>query len=141
MRVSMQENIDVIRRMSWRKVLQTEFQSASHNIGNQRPLEITVAVSAYNNHGRSDRPQLIENRFRANIAEMPDFISVLGRLCHALRQPIVRVGKNEDPQYRCPFLLHFYQRKFGRAAYKNKAATLLKRDGLIENSDFLVSAA
>ena len=36
------------------------------------------------------------------------------------------VGQNENPQNRCRFLFHFFQRKFGRAAYKNKAATLVK---------------
>ena len=61
-----------------------------------RPLEIAVAISAHNDHGRSDRPQLVKNRFRANIAKMPDLISVLGHLPHALRQTIVRVGENKD---------------------------------------------
>jgi hypothetical protein len=38
----------------------------------------------------------------------------------------MRIGQNENPQYRLRFLLHFFQRKFGRAAQKNKAATLMK---------------
>ena len=96
MRVPVQENIDVIRRMIRRDVLQTEFQPVSHKIDNKWPLEIAVAISAHNNHGRSDGPQLIKNRFRANIAKMPDFISVLGQLSWALRQTIVRVGQNKD---------------------------------------------
>jgi len=92
----MQKNIDVIRWVIRWNVLQAEFQSTSRNIQNQRPLEITVAISAHNNHGRSDRPQLIKNCFCANVAEMPDFISVLRHLLHALRQPIVRVRENKD---------------------------------------------
>src|SRR5262249_15884188 len=70
--VPVQKNIDIIRGMIRRDVLQADFQPISHKIENQRPLEIAVAISAHNDHGRSDRPQLVENRFRANIAKMPD---------------------------------------------------------------------
>ena len=95
-RVPVQENIDILRRSIRRNVLQAEFQPVSHKIDDQRPLEIAVAVSAHNNHWRSDRPQFVEDRFRANVAKMPDFISVFGHLPHALRQTIMRVGENKD---------------------------------------------
>ena len=94
-RVPVQENIDIIRRMIRRNVLQAEFQPTSHKVENQRPLEIAVAISAHNDHARSDRPQFVKNRFRANIAKMPDLISVFGHLLHALRQTIVRVRENK----------------------------------------------
>ena len=94
----MQENIDIIRRMIRRNVLQAKFQPASRKVDNQRPLEIAIAISAHNGDARSDRPQLIKNRFRANIAKMPNFVSVLGHFLHALRQTIVRVGENKDAQ-------------------------------------------
>jgi hypothetical protein len=94
-RVPVQENIDIIRRSIRRNVLEPEFQCTSLKVENQRPLEIAVAVSAHNDHGRSDRPQFVENRFRANIAKMPDFISVFGHLHHALRQTIVRVREDK----------------------------------------------
>src|SRR5207247_1826484 len=58
--------------------------------------KLLVAVSAHNNHGRSNRPELVENRFRANIAKMPDLISVFGHLRHALRQAVMRVRENKD---------------------------------------------
>jgi hypothetical protein len=90
-----QENIDILRRSIRRNVLQAEFQPVSHKIDDKRPLEIAVAVSAHNDHGRSDRSQFVENRFRANIAKMPDLISVFGHLPHALRQTIVRVRENK----------------------------------------------
>ena len=90
-----QENIDIIRRMIRRNVLQAEFQSTSRNIQNQRPLEITVAISAHNDYARSDRPQFVENCFCANVAEMPDLISVFRHLPHTLRQPIVGVRENK----------------------------------------------
>jgi hypothetical protein len=94
-RVPVQENIDVIRRMIRRNVLQAEFQPTSLKVENQRPLGIAVAISAHNRDARSNRKQFVENRFRANIAKMPDLISVLRHLRHALRQTIVRVGENK----------------------------------------------
>ena len=92
----MQENIDIIRRMIRRNVLQSEFQTASHKVNDQRPLEIAVAISAHNDHSGSDRPQFVEDRFRANVAKMPDLISLFGHLPHTLRQTIVRVRENEN---------------------------------------------
>ena len=94
-RVPVQENIDIIRRSIRWNVLQAEFQPTSHKVENQRPLEIAVAISAHNRDARSNRPQFVENRFRANIAKMPDLISVFGHLLHALRQTIVRVRENK----------------------------------------------
>jgi hypothetical protein len=76
--------------------LEPEFQPVSHKIDDKRPLEIAVAVSAHNDHGRSDRPQLVKNRFRANIAKVPDLIGIPGHFLYALRQTIVRVGENKD---------------------------------------------
>jgi len=95
MRVPVQENIDILRRSIRRNVLQAEFQPVSRKVENQWPLEIAVAISAHNDHGRSDRPQFVVNRFRANIAKMPDFISVFGHLRHALRQAVMRVRENK----------------------------------------------
>jgi hypothetical protein len=77
-------------------MLQMESQPTSRQVENQRPFEIAVAISAHNDYAGSNRPQLFKNRFRANIAKMPDFISVLGHLLYAVRQTIVRVGQNED---------------------------------------------
>jgi hypothetical protein len=95
-RVPVQENIDIIRRSIRRNVLQPEFQPTSRKIENQRPLGIAVTISPDNDHAWSDRPQLVKNRFCANIAKMPDLVCVFGNLPHALRQTIVRVGENED---------------------------------------------
>jgi hypothetical protein len=105
-RVPVQENIDIIRRSIRRNVLQTEFQPASRKVENQRPLGIAVAISAHNDHAWSDRQQFVEDRFRANIAKMPDFIGVFGHLPHALRQTIVRVRENKDAPGVFGFLVH-----------------------------------
>ena len=93
----MQENIDIIRRMIGRSVLQPEFQTATGKINDKRPLEIGIAVSAHDDHARTNRAKLVKNRFRANVAKMPDFIGILGHFAHAIRESIVRVGENENP--------------------------------------------
>ena len=100
-RVPVEENIDILRRPIRRNVLE-----ASRQIPNQRPLEIAVAISAHNDHGRSNRPQFVKNRFRANIPKMPDLISVFDHLPHALRQTIVRVRENKDAPGVFGFLVH-----------------------------------
>lgn len=91
----MQENIDIIRRSIGWNVLKANFQSAPHKIENQGPLEIAIAISADNRDSRPDSLQFVQNRFCTNIAKVPDLISVLGHLLHALRQTIVRVGENK----------------------------------------------
>ena len=96
--MAVQENIDIIRRMIRRNMLQSEFQPTSRKVENQRPLEIAVAISAHYTHARSDRLQFVENRFCANIAKMPNFISVFGDFVYTVRQTIVRVGENETRQ-------------------------------------------
>jgi hypothetical protein len=92
----MQENVGIIRLSIRRNVLQSEFQAASRKIDDKRPLEIAIAISAHKGDARSDRPQLVENRFRANVAKMPDFVGILGHFAHAIREPIMRVGENKD---------------------------------------------
>jgi hypothetical protein len=94
-RVPVQENIDIIGRTIRRNVLQANFQSAAHKIENQRPLEITIAISADNRDARSDRLQFVKNRCGTNIAKMPDLIGVRSDLLYALRQAIVRVRQNK----------------------------------------------
>ena len=95
--MGVQENIDIIRRTIRRNVLQAEFQSASQKIEHQWPLDITVAISAHDDHARTNRAKLVKNRFRANIAKMPDFIGIFDHFLHSFRQTIVRIGQNENP--------------------------------------------
>jgi len=89
----MQHNINVIRRVIGRYVLQTEFQSASHEIYNQRPIRVIIAISSYDRYAGHDRAQ---NARCANVAQMPDFIGAPGDFPHAFRQTIVRVREHEN---------------------------------------------
>src|SRR5450830_1103506 len=77
-------------------MLQTEFQPAAHEIYNQWPIQITVAISSHYGDSRPDRAQLIENGLRANIAQVPDFIGAFSHFAHRPRQAIVRVREHEN---------------------------------------------
>lgn len=101
-----QKNIDIVRHLIRRNVLQPEFQSAAYKIDDQRPLEIAVAISAYVSDSGSNRAKLIENTFHTNISKMPDFVRTLSQFLHPLRQAIVRVRQDENAQRFFQFSLH-----------------------------------
>ena len=119
--MAVQENINIIPRSIRRDVLQAEFQPTSRKVENQRPLEIAVAVSAHNDNRRSDRVQLIKNRFRANVAKMPDLIRVFDHLSYAVWETIVRVGENEDTQDFFRLSLHVCTRNLNAPRLKTKS--------------------
>jgi len=98
-----QKNSDVVRRLIGRNVLKTEFQSTARKIDDQRPVEIAVAIPAHESDSGSNRAQLVENAFDAEISEMPDFIRIFGNFLYCFRQTIVGVRQDEDTQrlFRC----------------------------------------
>ena len=96
--VPMQDNVDIVRRLVRRDMLQTEFQSTAHKIDDQWPFEIAVAISTYVRNSRPNRAKLVENAFRANISKMPDFIRTLGNFLYFFRETIVRVRENKNAQ-------------------------------------------
>jgi hypothetical protein len=105
-RVSVQNNIDVVRLAVRRNVLETEFQSAAHEIDNQWPIQIAVAISSYDCQSRPDRVQFVQNALSANIAEVPDFIGAFSHFGHRARQAIVGVREDENT-------LHIFSSMFG----------------------------
>jgi len=92
-----QHNIDIIGRKIWRNMLQPKFQSAASKIDNQRPLGIAVAVSAHDSDSRSDCAQLIQNRWLAHIAQMPDLVRVARKIDNFLRQLVMSIRDNKYP--------------------------------------------
>ena len=89
-------------------VLQAKLQSASRKIDNQWPFVIAVAISSHDSDLRPNRAELVENCLRANVAQVPDFISVPGDFSNGFRQTIVGVGQNEDAQDVLRFLRHWH---------------------------------
>ena len=85
MRMTMQYHIDIVRRSLGRNMLQSKSQSAADKIDHHRPLEITVAISAYDRNSRTNCPQFIPNPLRANVTQMPDLIGALRKINNFLR--------------------------------------------------------
>jgi hypothetical protein len=106
MRVSMQHDVDIIGRMIRWYVLQPQLQSVTHEIDNERPIRIAVAISSYDCQARPDRVQLVQNALSANIAEVPDFIRAFSHFGHRPRQAIVGVREDENT-------LHIFSSMFG----------------------------
>ncbi len=94
--MTMQNNIDIIGRHIWRNMFQPKSQALSLKIGNQRPLGIAVAVSAHDGDSRSNCAQLIQNRWIAHIAQMPDLVRLARQTDNFLRQLVMSVRQNKD---------------------------------------------
>lgn len=107
-RVPVKDKLNVIRQMIGRYMLETEFQSVSRKIDNQWPFVIAVAISSHDSDLRPNRAELVENYLRANVAQVPDFISVLGDLSNGFRQTIVGVSQYEDTEVVLRFLWRWH---------------------------------
>ncbi len=68
---------------------------------------IAVAISSHDSDLRPNRAELVENCLRANVAQVPDFISVFGDFSNGFRQTIVGVGQN-DTQVAFRFLKRWH---------------------------------
>ena len=88
-RVPMQHDVNVVGRVVRRYMLQAKFQPASDQINNQRPFEITVAIPSNNGDSGPKRAELVEDRFGADVSQVPDFIGAFYHFTHSLRQTIV----------------------------------------------------
>jgi len=66
-------------------VLQAKLQSASHKIDNQWPFVIAVAIASDDSDSGPNRAELVKNGLRANIAKMPDFVSIPGNFFDRFR--------------------------------------------------------
>ena len=78
-------------------MLKTEFQSTAQKIDNQRPFEVTVAISANEGYSRANCAKFVENSFCTNVSEVPDFICTLCHLADVFRQTIMGISQNKNP--------------------------------------------
>jgi hypothetical protein len=92
----MQQNVNAVGRVVRRYMLQAKFQPDSHQINNQRPFEITVAIPSNNGDSRPKRAKFVENCFGAHVSQVPNFIGAFGHFTHPLRQTIVRIREHEN---------------------------------------------
>ena len=94
--MTMQNNIDIIGRNIRRNMFQPKSQTLSLKIDNQRPLGIGVAIPANHSDSRADCAELIQNRWLAHIAQMPDLVRVARKIDNSLWQLVVSVCQNKD---------------------------------------------
>jgi len=85
MSMAVQDQINSRWRARWRDVLKPNSQPATLDIQNQRPLIVVIAVSAHDQNLRTNRAQFVEDVFRADIAEMPDFIRLARKPAYIFR--------------------------------------------------------
>jgi hypothetical protein len=107
----MHDNINVIWQMARRYMLETELQSASRKIDNERPSKVTITIASHHRYARLNPAELVENGLRANIAQVPDFVSIFGDFSNRFWQTIVGVGQNENMQGVLRFLRRWHSAK------------------------------
>jgi hypothetical protein len=96
--MTMQHNIDIVRRRFRRNMLQAKFQTFAGKKDNQRPVLVPIAVPAHNGERWTYCLQIIGDRWLANVAQVPNLIRLARKIDNALRQFVVRVGHDQDAQ-------------------------------------------
>ena len=94
--MTMQNNVDIVRRNIRRNMLQTKLQVFAREVDNQRPIRVPIAIPAHDRERRTDRLKVIGDRRLADIAKVPDFIRLMGKIDDHLWQLVVSVGQNEN---------------------------------------------
>lgn len=92
MRVSMENDVNILGRMVRRNMDEPKSHAVPFQIDEERPLEIAVAISANDGDGRPDRLDRAQDTRRAEVAEVPDFISARRQRFQRCRQMVVRIG-------------------------------------------------
>jgi hypothetical protein len=77
-------------------VLQPDFAPRSDEVANQWPIVIAVAIAANDDNRCSSRAELVEDPFRADIAQVPDFIRLCGKTDDLRWEFVMRVCEDED---------------------------------------------
>ena len=85
----MQHNVNAGGRVVRRYMLQAKLQSTSDQIKSQGPFKITVAIPSNNGDSGPKRAELVEDRFGADVSQVPDFIGAFYHFTHSLQQTIV----------------------------------------------------
>ena len=93
--MTMQHNIDIVRRIRRRNVHQPKLQTFSLKIDNQRPVFVPIAIPAHNRQRQADRLQIERDRRFANVAQVPDLIRVAREIDNLLRQFVVSICDND----------------------------------------------
>jgi len=94
--MTVQDNVDLTRRNIRRNMLEPKFQSTTLKIDEQGPFRIPIAIPAHHSDSRADCAQVIEDRWFADVAQMPDLVRIRREIENFLRQLVMRVGENKN---------------------------------------------
>jgi hypothetical protein len=94
--MTMQNNIDIIRRIFRRNMNEPELQTFAGKIDNQGPVGVPIAIAAHHGQRRTDRFQVQRDRRFANITQMPNLIRIPRKIDDLLRQLVMSVGYDQD---------------------------------------------
>lgn len=98
--MTMQHNIDIVRRSFRRNMHEPKLQTLAGKIDHQRPVLVPIAISANHGKGRPDCLQVQSDRRFADIAQMPDFVGFARKIENLLRQFVMSVCDYENPKHR-----------------------------------------
>ena len=94
--MTMQNNIDILRRIFRRNMHQPKSQTVALKIDNQRPVFIPITIPPDNKEWQADRFQIKSDRRLADVAKMPDLIRIGREIENFLRQLVMRIGQNKN---------------------------------------------
>ena len=115
--MTMQDNIDIVRRNIRRNVHEAKLQAVALKIDNQRPVFIPIAIPAHDRERRTDRFQVECDRRLANVSQMPDLVRLARQIDDLWRQLVMRIRQDENPK-------HQYLRKAGTQEGKDRFGIL-----------------
>ena len=98
MRMTMQDNTDIVRRNFRRNMHQPKFQTFPNEIDNQRPVGVPITVPAHDRQRRTDRFQIERDRRLANIAKVPNLARFSRKIDNLLRQFVMSVSNDQNAQ-------------------------------------------
>ena len=93
--MTMQHNIDILRRRFRRNMHEPKFQTRALKIDDDRPVGVPIAISAHNGERPTGRFEIEYDRRFANVTKMPDLIRFARKIDDLLRQLVVSVREHK----------------------------------------------
>jgi hypothetical protein len=94
--MTMQDNINIFRRIIRWNMDKPELQAFSPKIDNHRPVGIPIAIAPHYRQWRTDRFQIECNCRLADVAQMPDLIGACRKIENRLREFVMGISENKD---------------------------------------------
>lgn len=93
--MTVQDNIDIVRRNIRRNVREAKLQAFALEIDNHWPILVPIAIPAHNRERRTDGFQIERNRRLTNVAQVPDLVRLARKIDNLRRQFVMSIRQNE----------------------------------------------